>query len=152
MMRFLLIQLVLIGLVFGCCPCKKTNGKNSDGLKPVVKFEITETYWKLLSVNGKKLEGPSDSVREAHIILHSDQHRVVGSGGCNRFSGSFNIPEINTVHFKELISTKMACMEVEYEGDFFEALRKTDHFLISSDTLKLWANGSVVAVFLANQR
>jgi heat shock protein HslJ len=52
------------------------------------------------------------------------------------------------MHFGALISTKMACVDQalnQQEVDFFGALRSTDRFTLSGDTLTLMKGTETVA-------
>jgi len=65
---------------------------------------------------------------------------VNGNSGCNSFSGHVEIARNNTIIFHELMSTLIACSDKqlnETENLFFDVLKKSDQYLVKSDTLVL---------------
>jgi len=51
---------------------------------------LENTYWKLTHLGDAPVTTP-ERQREAHFILHPADKRVCGSGGCNRFTGSYEL-------------------------------------------------------------
>src|SRR6267142_2811231 len=80
----------------------------------------TATYWKLTYLGDQ----PIPVVRwahEPHVILHPDTRRASGAGGCNRFTGSYEVNG-DRLAFGETAATMMACLEgMETEKEFFAA-------------------------------
>ncbi len=80
----------------------------------------TATYWKLTYLGDQ----PIPVVRwahEPHVILHPDTRRASGAGGCNRFTGSYEVNG-DRLAFGETAATMMACLEgMETEKAFFAA-------------------------------
>lgn len=99
--------------------------------------DIREKYWKLIELNGKAIKVAPGQNREAHFILKIAGSRVKGHGGCNSFSGAYELPDGQKIRFSNLASTEMACMEVDYEGEFFKALGLTDNYSLKGDSLSL---------------
>ncbi|MEM9965222.1 MAG: META domain-containing protein [Asticcacaulis sp.] len=97
---------------------------------------IKETYWKLVELNGQPVKALE---REPHLILKAEGNRVTGFGGCNGFSGSYELNEATLrVRFVGVASTLMACAEgMEVEQGLHEALRATDNYSLSGDNLSL---------------
>jgi heat shock protein HslJ len=66
--------------------------------------------------------------------------RVHGSGGCNRYSGSYALDGA-TLSFSEVASTMMLCLEPEGVGEqeaaYFAALARVTTFRIEGDRLQL---------------
>ncbi|ANE53491.1 hypothetical protein SY85_13920 [Flavisolibacter tropicus] len=99
---------------------------------------ITNKYWKLIEVMGKPVIVDSQQSREPHMILHIDNNRVSGNGGCNNFSGTYQLEANNRIHFSPLAATKMACMSsMEVEDQFFKALETADSYYSKGDSLQL---------------
>ena len=111
--------------------------------------ELTNTYWKLTALRGQPVKS-GERQREAHIILQTENHRIAGSGGCNRLMGGYKLAG-NTVEFSKIASTQMACMEgMEQESAFFQVLQGTRTWKIHGDTLELLdESGAKVADFSA---
>lgn len=97
---------------------------------------VTEKYWKLIELRGRpvpKLE------REPHLILKAEGGRVNGFGGCNGFTGSYELDEaVSRIRFGQVASTMMACPSgMEVEKAFHEVLRIVDNYSLNGDRLTL---------------
>ena len=112
---------------------------------------IFEVYWRLVELNGKMISNTNDS-KEPHLVLKSFNNRIVGNGGCNGFSGKYELMKGNGIRISNLISTKMACMEITYESDFLNVLKKADNYLITTDTLLLKSDNEVLARFVRKEK
>ena len=114
----------------------------------LVKSEgIFEVNWKLVELNGNSI-GFENGVKEPHFVLKLLDNRIVGNGGCNGFGGNYEFTKGNGIRISNLISTKMACMEITYESDFLHSLEKADNYLTTSDTLLLKSDDEVLAKFV----
>jgi copper homeostasis protein (lipoprotein) len=98
---------------------------------------ITEKYWKLIELNGRKITSPSSADREAFMLLKAATMMVTGNGGCNAFSGRYEISTGNRIRFSPIGATKMTCIGVDTEGQLFAAFEMTDIFIVENDTLSL---------------
>ncbi len=108
---------------------------------------IQETYWKLTQLMDKPVEGLQ---RDAYIILKKDDARVIGSSGCNRLMGAYELDaEKSRLSFSQTAGTMMACMEgMDIERMFLDTLAKTDSYAISDGKLMLHsARMAPLAVF-----
>jgi len=99
--------------------------------------EITEKYWKLVELYGKKVQHTEINKREPHMILKAENNRVHGSGGCNTFNGNYELKEGNRITFSKIAATLMACDNMETETQFFIVLEMADNYFLSTDTLLL---------------
>lgn len=73
---------------------------------------ITETYWKLVELGGREPSMQEGQGKETHFILKEEGQRVVGNGGCNSFTGTYDLQEGNRLRFSQMASTKMACLNL----------------------------------------
>ena len=99
---------------------------------------ITEKYWKLTEIMGQPFVKPADMGKEPHMILKSEDFRVSANGGCNQMNGSFTLKPMNRISFSQMISTMMACPNMEIEKQLAEVLGKADSYLIQGDELQLF--------------
>ncbi len=53
--------------------------------------ELTNTYWKLVSLNGIDVAMAEEQTREAFLQLRADNSSVKGFGCCNAFTGSYKV-------------------------------------------------------------
>lgn len=99
---------------------------------------VTDIYWELIEINGQTMEGV-ELMKEAYIRLNSEDMRAEANGGCNGMGGTFTLDEENyRLSFSQLMSTKMACQNMEIEDQLAEVLGKTDSYGLSNDTLQLF--------------
>jgi heat shock protein HslJ len=110
---------------------------NPDNTKPAA--ELVGTYWKLTELMGKGIVVDTSSAmsREPHMILQASDSTVKGHGGCNGFGGNYEWKAPNRIKFDKIVSTMMACEQLQTENSFFETLRNADNYYIIGDTLIL---------------
>lgn len=110
---------------------------------------LENTYWKLTTLRGQPVAVP-DRQREPHLILQPAQHRVSGSGGCNRLSGGYTLAG-DRLTFGRTAGTMMACVDsMELERGFLEMLAVVARWRIDGQRLELVdSRGDVLARFEA---
>ena len=122
---------------------------------------LDATFWKLVRL-GTTPVPPSPATASAddlqrlpHFVLQPGEQRVTGSGGCNRFAGSFERDDAQSkVALTGIVSTRVACAEEArtlLEVRFFDALQQTRRYrLVDSTHLDLLDEaGGVLAQFEA---
>ncbi len=82
----------------------------------------------------------------AYIELREDEHRVSGSGGCNRLVGTFELGD-TTLRFGPLATTRMVCAPdvMEREDVFLRVLAETSRYELAGTTLALLDEDGVLA-------
>jgi putative lipoprotein len=101
---------------------------------------LENTTWKVTRL-GEKDVAPNENQRAAYIVLESSDHRVSGSGGCNRITGTYTV-EKQTIHFGPIASTMMACPKgMDTEKDFMQALDAARKWKVQGDELELYGEG-----------
>ena len=92
----------------------------------------------------------TDNQSEPHMVLKPDPKQVNGSGGCNRFFGSYQTSG-NALSFGGIGSTRMACPSgMDTEGAFLPALGRAATWRVSGQQLELSdSTGAVLARFEA---
>ena len=111
---------------------------------------VTEKYWKLIELNGKEITFSEDQVREAHFILKNKNNRVIGNTGCNNMNGSYTLSEEeNGIHFAPMATTRMACIDVDYEADYLNLFQICDSYTVQGDTLTLKKGETPLVRFMA---
>ncbi len=113
--------------------------------------EMEDTYLKLTRLGDHKVP-VFDGQREAHIVLHSEDGRVAGTGGCNRFSSTYEIHG-SSISFGVMATTMMACPgSKDVDLALAAALEKAASFRRTAHHLELLdAEGSTVARFEARE-
>jgi len=124
-----------------------TDAAAGPGAKPAASLE--GTFWKLVALgNTPAIAMPT--AREASFTLHSGDHRLSGSGGCNRLLGTYET-SAGTLTIIPSGTTMMACAEelMHQENDFVSALKMTTNYKVIGDTLELRSGDRVLARFMA---
>ena len=98
--------------------------------------ELTGTRWVPIVIADRVVAAPPRQ-SEPWIVLEAATGRASGSGGCNRFTGRYQAGR-DYLRFDELVSTRMACMDMSVENAFFQALRRTRDYRIEGRTLELF--------------
>jgi copper homeostasis protein (lipoprotein) len=112
---------------------------------------IAGRYWKLVEIGGQPLAGPFN--KEPFIQLDTISNRITGTGGCNTFGGSFKLKANNGLEIGSLMSTKMACQNMETEQQLLKVLESVDSYIVKGDTLILnRARMAPLAQFIAAKR
>ncbi len=105
---------------------------------------LTDTYWKLLELDGEAVTTP-EGMREAHVILASSESRAHGFAGCNNFFGGYQF-DGDTLTFSAMGSTMMACPQgMDTEQAFLSALGQTTRFTISGQFLQIYTEDQLLA-------
>jgi heat shock protein HslJ len=89
---------------------------------------LLEKTWHLTSLNGKPL------LPNSSITLELEGDRLAGTGGCNRFTGSYNLEERKLSVDPDIASTMKACEPeiMEQESAFLQALAAATEYLIDN--------------------
>lgn len=113
------------------------------------KTEIVNKYWKLLELNGDRIQMGDGQERETHLILRQDGS-LSGHTGCNSINGNFELNDKNRILFKNIITTLRSCAEVPYEAAFNNALHTATRYTYRKDTMRLQnQEGTNTATFIA---
>ncbi|MCH2192153.1 MAG: META domain-containing protein [Gammaproteobacteria bacterium] len=111
---------------------------------------LTNTYWKLLAIDGQSIAMDMKQSREAFIQLNDLEQRIKGFAGCNQLMGGFT-QKGNDLRFSAVATTRKACLAgMDTEQRFVEVIEKTAHFSIHEEELILFdANKKPLAQFQA---
>ena len=143
---FYITSVCLIALFAMSC-----DGNRNQNQQTVEVTEMAETVgtratgavgytWILVQMHGEEVPASEDAERQPRFTLNVD-NTVFGHGGCNTFSGTFNIEGENQIRFSQMGATRMYCMDaMEIEDKFFRVLEIADNFVISSCCGKLSLN------------
>ena len=113
---------------------------------------LENTYWKLTRLGDAPVTSASQE-QEANFVLNSDSHRISGSGGCNRLTGSYELHG-DRITFSQMAGTMMACLQgMETEQAFLDVLKQTTRWKITGQQLELLDDTSrQLAIFEANHQ
>ncbi len=100
-------------------------------------ISIIGKKWKLVELNGKKVENKSETGEEYFILLQQEENRISGYAGCNSLFGSYELKDGNRITFSKMGSTMMACPDMATEQELMEVLETVDNYTFSGNTLQL---------------
>jgi len=103
-----------------------------------------ERRWVLVEMKGVPVQ-LSGGRRDAYINFEVAEKRFTGNGGCNHISGNYTLDK-NEISFGEVISTKMACPDIEFENTFLSTLNSITRYEVKGDDLILKRNRDVLLV------
>ncbi len=108
---------------------------------------LENSYWKLTRLQDQPVTVAAQQ-REPYLILRPEDHRLSGSGGCNRLTGSYRL-EGARLTLGQVASTMMACLDgMATEHAFLQALNRVETFEILGEHLELFdAGGAMLARF-----
>lgn len=141
--------------------CKNSEKQKSDAAgEPETEQEATaalpatdlyEKEWKLSELNGKAVVPDSTFKQTPFLVFEKD--KISGKGGCNGIGGNLEVKDNGEIKISEIITTLMACPNLETEREFIEVLRNTTHYSIDDNTLTLKdkADGTPTAVLKAEE-
>ena len=109
-MKYCLLLCFLSFLVMNHCSSSKRGVQNTETQEPVVlsyssKMDsaITNKYWKLFELSGKKVTANDKENLKAHFIVQTENNRVAGHGGCNSFNGNYMLSKGNGISFSKIL-------------------------------------------------
>ena len=139
-MKRLFVVLMVAILAAGCCSTCRMRVKNAKPLEG--------TVWHLAKIGGESYNLPDE---EFNIILKDNG--LGGRGACNSLLGQYATGDKLALRFSHLGSTKMLCPRNEaLEMKLIKILSQTTHYDIDYDMLMLIENGTILAVFKAQQQ
>ena len=111
----------------------------TDTVRPAASVSsptLLNTYWKLMELAGNPVTVAANQ-NEPHLVLKPEPKQVNGSGGCNRFFGSYQTTG-TALSFGGIGSTRMACPSgMDTEAAFLSALGRVATWRISGQRLEL---------------
>lgn len=108
---------------------------------------LTSKNWQLQSINGTAVESSQFSKGLPNATFSAD-NKIMGNGGCNTYSGSYNLNDEMGLNVSQVISTKMACDAMATETAYFDALNKANMVKIDPDKLILMDGVKEILVFV----
>ena len=142
-MKHFVLLLALFLLVLISCGGNKQTVNDADANEIAIEQsdfdqQITEKYWKLIELEGKKVEMAENQEREVFFTLKANDNTVRGFAGCNSITGEYELEEGNRIRFTNMGITMMICPDVEVnEAEFMEVFELANNFTIHNDTLSL---------------
>lgn len=124
------IMTVAVLFLLGAVGCKTAKTSSNT-------IDITNQKWELIEMNGFPVVMKVPGAKLPYMRLSAGDLRVSGNGGCNGFGGIYSLQANGRIHFSQMISTQMACSEMDTETAFFKVLNTADNYTVKGDTLSL---------------
>ena len=125
----------------GCCQkCRKSREAATRPIQGIV--------WHLVQFQG-------ESVDEEDIfnIFFAADGSVKGIGACNRFFGTYKVPNPNgVISISNIASSRAACPNIDLENRFLSTLQDVHLYQLDEKCLYLFVNNKIVAVFEPSSR
>lgn len=93
--------------------------------------------WALITLDGAPVSNKETLAKEPFIRFNEAEGSFSGNGSCNGFFGNYKLSETNGIEFSEIAATKMACMNMKVEKQFFNLLREAKKYSVSNGILQL---------------
>jgi heat shock protein HslJ len=100
--------------------------------------------WVVVEMKGVPVQ-QSGGRRDAHIVFEVVDKRFTGNGGCNQINGNYTLDK-NEIRFTDVIATKMACNDIEFENTFLSTLSSIDRYEVNGNDLLLKKRKETVLV------
>jgi len=101
------------------------------------KASLLDKEWKLTKLMGQPLSELDSSAQKVFIQFSEKDNRLSGNSGCNSFGGTYTLKEGNRFETSQLMSTMMACANMDIEDQFMGVLQKADTYIINGNTLQI---------------
>lgn len=102
-------------------------------------FEFLNGTWQVVSIGDETIDNP-----DVKLVIDVAEGKIHGNTGCNILNGSLelDLETANSISFQDLITTRMACPNPEYETRFIVALEEADRAKPISEERVLLLNSS----------
>ncbi|MCD7962599.1 MAG: META domain-containing protein [Rikenellaceae bacterium] len=140
MKKFYCFTLIAAGLVIlsSCCACR--SGKSSTG-------SLTANTWQIVELQGEPIT-ITDADTGKYTLTFGTDNRISGLAECNRFFGGYEAKEGNKLEITGAGSTRMACLNENFENQYLQMLDQVDAYRFEGRYLILTdANDYVIAMF-----
>lgn len=98
---------------------------------------LKDQFWTLVQLNGKPVVLP-ESGRAPGLMLHSENSRLSGSGGCNQLLGTYTL-DGRFVQLNLVAATRMACLnEGNVDGELISTLAQVRSWNILGQRMELY--------------
>jgi len=151
MRKLNILLLSVLSLGFISCASTSVDNSNNGSYKPrpAVKDVVMAEKWYLTKINNSSYQGPRVTFKI------SDQNRISGFSGCNRYFASVSQFSANVIKLDSIGSTKKACADGvsnRLERDYLNALGGVSRYQRSGNRLVLDGNGSTLVFFKKSAR
>ncbi len=149
------LLLILVLFVGGCALGKErpTDTDSTDLEASEEELPITETYWKLVKLNGQAVVTMQGRLGEIFMLLKEEENRLTGFVGCSTMRGFYELEEDNRLRFRQVALNDPLCLRSNFAGTLIDVLNQADTYITGGNTLTLhFGRRGPLAVFHAVSR
>jgi heat shock protein HslJ len=144
--KLYIIAVIVLGYIFSACSSSAIQTAQNDSQAVKSKANLTQTYWKLITVQSKKVTFSKGNPREAYIILKANGNLKAHSG-CNSTNGTYISSADKLSTNGAMMMTRMFC-QGSLESEFISALKKMYRYKIDGEFLEIFdKDGNSLARF-----
>ena len=110
---------------------------------------LTGTYWKVVELNGKSMEGKTE--KEMYLFLDPSSPQFKSHSGCSMVLGEAKRGGANQMWFINLLPTTNTCKTPEIDAEFQKALEVISEYSLNGNVLLLSKKGSVPVMKLTTK-
>lgn len=127
-------------------------GQDADRYQLLMIDLLADQSWQLAAMNGIEIETAIFS-KIPYIQFNTKENKASGFAGCNTFNGSYT-KQGGHIKFDPMMSTKMACDQIDSENQFMNGLEESDTYTVSGNRLILFSKDKkpVLEFIAARQR
>jgi heat shock protein HslJ len=129
-----LLAILIILTVAGCSP--KLAPDSNWGYQKWVLIEMKE-------VPVQQSGGRAD----AYLEFFPNDKKFSGYGGCNRINGNYTLSKNSSIHFTDVISTKMSCPDLAFENTVLGTLNEVNRYEITENSMLLKHDNKVLLIY-----
>jgi len=127
-------------LTIACADKKSDNNSENTNLETeevtADPNDILGKEWQLIELDGVEVT-LDNSLTKYPYIKFNDLKTASGNLGCNSFGSIVEFTGSNSIKFSEIVSTEMACSNLETEEKFNKALQSATTYIVSGTKLFL---------------
>lgn len=102
--------------------------------------------WVLSSLGDKEVSLADFTKELPYLEINASENSFIGYAGCNRMGGKI-VSHFDQISFREMVSTKMACLHLNQETEFLETLQTVTQFKIENNRLYLFTHDKPALTF-----
>ncbi|MCD7978283.1 MAG: META domain-containing protein [Tannerellaceae bacterium] len=118
-----LVRIAFIFILGVICMACGTMKRSSNNLP----FSSLNGEWLVQEMNGNRIDAGEQT---PYLNFDMEQGTVSGYAGCNRLSGKVEYSQLqnNILKFMQMVTTRMACMDMSIEDEFLKTIDKVVRF------------------------
>lgn len=132
-------------LLFALSACSNQQNQQKKDLEQMMRLH---NLWSLVSIYEAPPKEDEPLEKQPFMELHLENEEAMGNGPCNNFNAKLIVEAPNIIRLDGIVTTRMACVNLRLENDFFQALEQIHSFKLKGLHLHLFdKEGKELLVF-----